>query len=154
MPLNKHDHPISLETDERFVTGVWRGFYIQWGQRGKQELHLSFFDGQIVGDGADPAGDFRVLGTYDINAGKLWMQKLYASHNVEYDGHAEGDGVWGLWSINDGPHPDKGGFHIWPDCEGEHHAQTLEQHQPRPVISAHPHANAFSGMDWNSLGED
>jgi hypothetical protein len=96
--IRHDDDKPSLETDERFVSGPWRGFYVQWGTRGKQELSLTFFDGQIVGDGADPAGDFRVRGGYDIETGKVWMHKVYPEHTVEYDGHAEpgkDKGIWG-----------------------------------------------------------
>lgn len=148
------DDKPSLETDERFVSGPWRGFYMQWGTRGKQELSLTFFDGQIVGDGADPAGDFRVRGGYDAETGKVWMHKVYPSHTVEYDGHAEpgkDKGIWGAWQIRYGFTRDHGGFHIWPDARGEGDSRSLSREAP---MSEREVAEVFSGGDlggWSKM---
>jgi hypothetical protein len=151
--IRHDDDKPSLETDERFVSGPWRGFYVQWGTRGKQELSLTFFDGQIVGDGADPAGDFRVRGGYDIETGKVWMHKVYPEHTVEYDGHAEpgkDKGIWGAWQIRYGFTRDHGGFHIWPDAHAEGESRSLSREQPAP---AREMAEAFSGGQWGSQDE-
>lgn len=148
------DRTPSLETDERFASGMWRGFYVQWGTRGKQELSLTFFDGQIIGDGADPAGDFRVRGGYDAETGKVWMHKVYPSHTVEYDGNAEpgeGRGIWGLWQIRYAGQRDHGGFHIWPRASGAGEARTLSRAQPMPAREL---AEVFSGGGWGTtIGE-
>lgn len=125
--------PSALETDDRFVSGPWHGFYIQWGVRGKQSLSLSFRGGVVTGHGADPAGDFAVKGAYDVERGRAWLRKIYPSHVVEYDGHAEGDGIWGGWQIRSASGRDHGGFHIWPHAEGQGASEELEQEQPCEV---------------------
>lgn len=154
MPTPHDDRSPSLETDERFASGMWRGFYIQWGVRGKQELGLTFFVGQIVGDGADPAGDFRVRGGYDVESGKVWLHKVYPSHTVEYDGHAEpgeNKGIWGAWQIRYGFTRDHGGFHIWPDASAEGQSRSIKREQPLPAREA---AAVFSGGAWGqNFGE-
>jgi hypothetical protein len=144
----RHDDDIpSLETDERFVSGPWRGFYVQWGARGHQELSLTFFDGQIVGDGADRAGDFRVSGGYDTESGKVWIHKTYPTHTVEYDGFAapgQDRGIRGAWQIRYAGSRDHGEFHIWPDASAGGHADRLRAEEPIPAREA---AAAFTGGD-------
>lgn len=159
---SRDDHSPCLETDGRFVSGMWRGFYVQWGSRGKQELSLTFFDGQIVGDGADPAGDFRVRGGYDVECGKVWIHKVYPTHTVEYDGHAEhgsagevAGGIWGAWQIRYGFSRDHGGFHIWPEAQAEGAHRSLKQTMDVPA--GRERAAAFAGVgsggeEWSSAG--
>lgn len=123
----------ALETDERFPSGPWSGFYIQWGRRGRQRLTLTFRDGLVEGGGDDPGGSFTVRGTYDTQAGKVALRKVYAFHTVEYDGHAEGDGIWGAWVIRAVGYSDHGGFHIWPDAQGEQEARHEQAEAPEPA---------------------
>lgn len=146
--IRHDDEKPSLETDERFVSGPWRGFYLQWGMRGRQELSLTFFDAQIVGDGADPAGDFRVAGGYDVESGKVWMRKTYPTHTVEYDGVADPGkdmGIRGGWQIRTILGRDRGQFHIRPDASAGGAAESLGREQPVPAREA---AAAFSGGQW------
>ncbi len=103
--------PTTLETDDRFPSGPWSGYYIQRSFKGKMELHLSFINGRVMGTGRDPIGPFSIIGHYDIEDGKVWWTKKYASHDVFYQGFAEGQGIWGTWEI---PRFDREGFRIWP----------------------------------------
>jgi hypothetical protein len=129
------------ETDSRFVSGRWRGFYIQSGTRGKQELILRFAGGVVSGEGRDPAGGFVVKGSYDTERGRAWINKVYPTHVVEYDGHAEpsaersvNGGIWGTWQIRYiGAPADRGGFHIWPEGEGLGDERELKAERPMPA---------------------
>ncbi len=130
-PGQPHDDlETDLETDDRFPSGPWIGFYIQWGQRGRQDLNLTFREGVIGGVGRDAAGDFGVRGTYDVESGRCGLVKTYPTHRVEYDGNAEGNGIWGTWRIRGVGYDDTGGFHIWPLAMGEGMAEHVEAEVP------------------------
>lgn len=112
---NKSTH----ETDPRFPSGPWVGFWIQRGF-GKQKTStiLTFRDGRIDGAGGDIAGRFSFTGTYDLKTGRCKMDKQYfGGHLVKYDGVNEGEGLWlwGLWTL----YGDRGGFHLWPEGEND-----------------------------------
>ena len=67
------------------------------------------------------------------------MSKGYlGAHGVDYDGHNEGRGIWGVWSI---PKDNlQGGFHIWPkglrgaEGSGLEEALDLEQADEAPAL--------------------
>ena len=104
------------ETDERFPTGEWVGFWLQRPHittRQRMELALAFADGSISGEGEDSVGPFALRGRYDRTSGKVVIHKFYVgSHHVLYDGWAELDkGIWGVWSIGASS---RDGFHMWP----------------------------------------
>jgi len=104
----------SAPSDSRFVSGRWRGFWVQGPVRSRTELDLLFRDGQVRGDGADWVGDFIVRGTYDEATGSVtWTKEYRGQHAINYTGVAENvNGIWGRWEIAGF---DKGGFQIWPD---------------------------------------
>jgi len=104
-----------LETDPRFKSGRYRGFYLQFGRRSAQEMTLTFVDGRASGWGCDPTGRFDVTGTYDTERGRaLWTKHYPGRHTVHYDVTAEmNNGLWGLWQIR-GFFGDRGGFQLWP----------------------------------------
>lgn len=107
-----------LETDPRFPSGEWKGFYLQRGVAGRQwmTLALEFRQGRINGEGRDSVGQFLLRGSYDLKTGRCTLIKTYPeSHDVLYAGSNEGDGkwIWGVWRI----HIDSGGFHLWPKGE-------------------------------------
>jgi hypothetical protein len=109
--------PEELETDPRFPSGPWVGF---WTQKhfppGKfpMELHLTFSRGEMHGEGRDMVGKFVIRGKYSLGDGAChWHKRYLGRHDVYYDGFNEGKGIWGKWEIvKDGLH---GGFHIWPE---------------------------------------
>jgi hypothetical protein len=108
--------PPGAETDERFPSGPWTGFFLQPVLAGRHwmELHLTFKDGQVRGEGRDWVGSFLVTGRYETDTGKCWWSKKYVGrHDVAYMGYNEGRGIWGTWELADPPW--KGGFHIWPE---------------------------------------
>jgi hypothetical protein len=131
--------PREVETDPRFPSGEWTGFWLQRAYAGRQwmRLFLTFKEGFITGAGSDRIGDFDMRGTYDLVTGACSIAKTYhGAHAVEYEGRNEGDGlwIWGLWTIR--PF-DRGGFHLWPAGEDDptqrrlKAAKDLELDRPR-----------------------
>lgn len=122
------DRP-QLEVDERFPSGPWVGYYQQWGTQSRQRLGLSFAGGRVSGGGRDPAGEFHVRGTYDLDSGAVRLSKVYPEYRVEYDGKAGQDGIGGNWWITylGGLLNDRGHFLIWPDALGAEEAARAEE---------------------------
>jgi hypothetical protein len=117
--MNQSETP-ALETDPRFPSGPWTGFFLQRSVPGRHrmELHLTFRQGSLTGQGRDWVGPFVVGGSYSTEDGKChWTKHYHGQHNVRYRGFNEGKGIWGTWQIATS---DRGGFHIWP--EGIHDA--------------------------------
>lgn len=122
------------DSSHRFISGRWRGFWVQGPLRSRTELDLIFRDGHIRGDGADWVGDFAVRGTYDETNGHVsWTKTYRGKHEINYVGYAEHlHGIWGRWEIVGF---DKGGFQIWPD-EVEHELPAVRAQVMRPVDAA------------------
>jgi hypothetical protein len=81
------------------------------------DLHLTFVEGRIQGDGNDDVGLFLIRGQFDAANRECYWTKTYpGSHEVYYRGFREGKGIWGKWEINLLAH---GGFHIWPKSVSE-----------------------------------
>jgi hypothetical protein len=110
-------------SDDLFPSGLWTGFYnYQPGQRHRMDLHLTFVNGQMSGDGHDDVGRFTIRGRFDAATKECWWTKTYpGSHDVAYRGFREGKGIWGTWEIKVFTH---GGFHIWPKRAGEDASET------------------------------
>jgi hypothetical protein len=109
-----------VETDSRFPSGPWKGFFLQPVLPGRHwmELHLTFRDGRLNGEGRDWVGLFLMTGRYDLQDGRCWWTKAYIGrHELEYDGYNEGKGIWGRWQQSQSPSW-HGGFHIWPVGQG------------------------------------
>ena len=111
--------PNNLETDSRFPSGEWVGFYLQPSvsrDRCRMNLCLTFQSGTFTGEGKDGVGEFMIRGRYDLKTGEVTFHKHYLrQHSVFYRGWNERKGIWGTWEIGlraDGL--DKDGFHIWP----------------------------------------
>ena len=131
MPPEPHKN---LETDDRFPSGPWTGYYHQWGVQSRQRLGLTFAGGAISGVGRDPAGEFSIRGSYDPDSGKVSLAKVYTTHTVEYDGHADGDGIAGRWCINYSfGIADRGEFRIWPDANALAEHERLKAEEPVPL---------------------
>ncbi len=110
-----------LETDPRFPSGPWVGFFLQKEIPGKHsmEMRISFQNGALVGEGRDWVGNFTMRGRYFVEDGKAYWTKRYAGkHDVFYQGFNEGKGIWGTWEIakSKSGHSYRGGFHIWPEA--------------------------------------
>lgn len=119
-----------LETDERFPSGPWCGFYLQppSRQQFRTDLFLTFSDGLMTGDGTDPIGKFIIRGRYNVEDGKCrWLKTYLGQHEVFYDGYNEGRGIWGLWEI---PQMQRAGFHIWPWAMRNAQEQVIQEEAP------------------------
>ena len=116
---------LDLETDPRFPSGPWTGFFLQREIPGRHlmEMRLTFRNGGLSGEGRDRVGKFVMKGRYSVADGKCyWTKRYVGKHDVFYNGFNEGKGIWGTWEIaatREYPRQ-HGGFHIWP--EGMHAA--------------------------------
>lgn len=122
-PIPPAEPPV--ESDDRFPSGPWTGFFLQPGRPGRHwmELILTFRQEMIRGEGRDFVGEFLIRGRYNTADGKCWWAKRYiGKHDVAYQGFNEGKGIWGVWSMDDPPF--RGGFHIWPVGRGDPTQQT------------------------------
>jgi hypothetical protein len=111
---------VELESDPRFPSGPWTGFFLQPLVPGRHlmELRLTFQRGAITGEGRDWVGLFVIRGRYTLDDGKChWTKRYLARHDVFYQGYNEGKGIWGTWEIpaESGATEQRGGFHIWPE---------------------------------------
>lgn len=111
---------VPVETDPRFPSGNWTGFFLQPFIPGRHmmELRLTFSNGVMTGEGRDRVGAFRIQGRYSLADGKCYWTKHYvARHDVFYQGYNEGKGIWGVWEIPQSATSPawRGGFHIWPE---------------------------------------
>lgn len=111
--------PAPSETDPRFPSGEWAGFYLQYWMPGRHTVdkHLSWAGGRLTGTGTDRVGAYTIDGTYDPATGKCeWVKQYVGRHAVTYRGMNDGRGIWGVWEIRvlGGLYQDRGGFHIWP----------------------------------------
>ncbi len=115
-----------------FPSGPWVGFYnYSPGQRHRMQLHLSFVNGVLTGDGMDDIGRFLIKGHYDAGTRECYWTKSYIGrHDVFYRGFREGKGIWGTWEITVFAH---GGFHIWPRAQGEGETESESNEKEEPV---------------------
>jgi hypothetical protein len=109
-----------LESDPRFPSGAWTGFYLQYWLPGRHttDLTLDFREGTLTGTGSDHVGPYTIDGTYDVRTGQCaWNKQYVGRHCVAYRGVNEGQGIWGVWELKQlgGLLTDRDGFHIWPD---------------------------------------
>jgi len=129
--------PATPETDPRFPSGPWEGFWIQKGvPPGKflTELHIHFHDGILRGEGRDFVGEYTVRGRYELASGRChWTKTYVGKHDVHYEGYNEGKGIWGSWSIEWLGFRWHGGFHIWPRGMVDPTNQTLKAEADVPV---------------------
>ncbi len=142
------DQAPQLETDPRFPSGPWIGFFLQKSHPGKHnmELRLTFQNGVMAGEGRDWVGEFLVQGQYSLADGKChWTKKYLGKHDVFYKGFNEGKGIWGVWEIGQLA---RGGFHIWPEGLGDPSDEHLvaEADLPAPQEEL-VEAGAFSGKE-------
>jgi hypothetical protein len=128
--------PADLETDPRFPSGPWTGFFLQRliPGRHQMELGLTFRQGTLVGQGRDRVGAFIVQGNYDLDNGRCAFAKSYlGKHRVDYSGFNEGKGIWGVWTITESGYlPQRGGFHIWPEGMADPSHPKLSEHADLP----------------------
>ncbi|MCX7700185.1 MAG: hypothetical protein N2039_04855 [Gemmataceae bacterium] len=128
--------PDELESDPRFPSGKWHGFWTQTvpvRAKPQQEMILTFRRGVIQGEGRDMVGPFLIRGSYSTADGKChWTKRYVGKHDVFYRGFNEGKGIWGTWEIADEVVL-RGGFHIWPDGMTDPTGSTLAEEADLPV---------------------
>lgn len=139
--MDKHDESREpentsreLETDPRFPSGAWTGFFLQEiipPGRHWMEMELTFQDGRFWGEGRDRVGPFLFQGRYHLDDGHCIFVKTYPGrHEVFYDGYNEGKGIWGGWRTLPDFH---GGFHIWPVTMGDPSRSRLHEALDAPA---------------------
>ena len=126
-----------LETDPRFPSGPWTGYFLQKQIPGKHlmELRLTFQNGGMTGEGRDWVGSFLIRGRYQVADGKCyWTKRYIGRHDVFYQGFNEGKGIWGTWEIDSAEHGHwRGGFHIWPEGMPDPTQRHLAEALPLPT---------------------
>ena len=108
----------AVETDPRFPSGRWLGFFLDRRMPGRHEmeLELTFRDGKLSGEGRDFVGEFLVRGHYQLEDGKCsWIKQYIGAHSIGYRGFNEGKGIWGTWELREFIWRATGGFQIWPE---------------------------------------
>ncbi len=113
------DQPPITETDSRFPSGPWTGFFLQPGtpERHWMELDLTFRDGIMAGAGRDRVGKFAISGRYYLDNGRChWAKTYLRQHSIDYSGYNEGKGIYGVWEYQSNW---RGGFLIWPVAMGD-----------------------------------
>ena len=108
----------AVETDPRFPSGKWVGFFIDKRLPGRHQMEmvLTFTGGRMSGEGRDRVGKFTIEGSYDLADGRCeWVKRYMKAHAVHYKGFGEGRGIWGTWEMHWGGVTLTGGFNIWPE---------------------------------------
>lgn len=133
--MSEKSQASDLETDPRFPSGPWIGFWIQKPippGKHQMELLLQFRGGVITGDGRDWVGKFTIQGSYEVTTGACrWIKRYLGRHAVYYSGYNEGKGIWGRWEIAD-EHL-HGGFCIWPEGFPDPTLSRLQEKADLPV---------------------
>jgi hypothetical protein len=121
-------------SDKLYPSGPWTGFYnYQPKDKHRMDLHLTFSNGKISGEGNDNVGQFVIKGHYDAkNAECGWTKTYVGGHDVYYRGFREGKGIWGTWEVGPGP-GSHGGFLIWPKTSPEGESAQTTAIAKRPV---------------------
>lgn len=126
---------LSTESDPRFPSGKWVGFWTDKRLPGKHqmELELTFSNGSMTGSGRDIVGTFAIEGTYHLDDGLcLFLKQYVAQHVVGYRGFNEGKGIWGSWELIIQKQKFTGGFHIWPHGMADPTQPTLDEEAEIP----------------------
>jgi hypothetical protein len=136
--------PAVLESDPRFPSGPWTGFFLQREIPGRHmmELSLTFQSGGMTGEGRDWVGKFVIRGKYNIADGQCyWTKRYLGKHDVFYRGFNEGKGIWGTWEIpaHGGFGHMHGGFHIWPEGMADPTDSHLHEHADLPAEAPEAH---------------
>ena len=134
-------NPIDLETDPRFPSGRWTGFFLQsqgpHPGKHQMELLLTFRQGSMAGEGRDWVGKFVIKGRYATGDGKChWSKRYLGKHDVFYQGYNEGKGIWGTWEIPPAQNMGmlfRGGFHIWPEGMADPSGNQLTEEADLPM---------------------
>ena len=126
----------AVETDPRFPSGRWLGFFLDRRMPGRHEmeLELTFRDGKLSGEGRDFVGEFLVRGHYQLEDGNCsWIKQYIGAHSIGYRGFNEGQGIWGTWELLPALWSVTGGFQIWPEGMEQSAADQLDESTDLPL---------------------
>jgi hypothetical protein len=133
-----------------FPSGPWAGFYnYKPGDRHAMEIHLTFANGMMRGEGRDDVGTFLINGFYESSSGEChWTKSYLGAHDVFYRGFREGKGIWGTWEISIRDH---GGFQIWPRGSAAIQARSMAAEDSESVEAVGTPIPITSGSQskWN-----
>ena len=121
-----------LETDNRFPSGRWKGYFLQpHANAGRcwMQLYIEFFDGRLHGQGSDIVGAFVIKGEYALDTGGVRFQKHYPQYFVYYDGKHSGKAIAGIWHLPDG----QDRFVIWHESVDDPTIDSLEAEAEVPL---------------------
>ena len=138
------EQPRAVETDPRFPSGRWLGFFLDARVPGRHEmeLDLTFRDEELTGEGRDIVGEFLIRGRYELEEGHChWTKQYVGEHSVAYRGFNEGKGIWGTWELGSLAWKVTGGFHIWPEGMADPTGDKL-------------HEEADAPLSWESLDDE
>jgi hypothetical protein len=127
------ESPDSYEQHPHLPSGYWTGFYVYYHSQERHEmlLMLDFINGNISGNGHDDVGAFTFEGHYDLTSMTCRFMKHYSTHQIDYHGQIDENGIWGKWYyvyypgmgideaafnklMSELRQQFSGGFHIWP----------------------------------------
>jgi hypothetical protein len=101
---NLSDAARNNESDPRFPSGVWIGWFKQL-RKYSMRVEMTFRNGAIAAAGSDEQiGKFTFAGRYSLSDGRCSWTKVYQSRpeanaQVHYHGFNEGKGIWGQWEF-------------------------------------------------------
>lgn len=132
----------TAESDSRFPSGEWVGFWVQrslyGNDRKRVEFTLRFANGEVTGQGRDFIDQCVIRGRYDVKSGEVTFQKRHVNlrYDVFYRGFAEQvkKGIWGVWELPS----DRDGFHIWPKGIADPTVDRLEEEADVPLKERAP----------------
>src|SRR5262249_54807964 len=87
------------------ASGLWSGYYEQYGRQFPQHMTLEFADGLVRGDGADSLGTFILEGEYRIAGSEVrigWIKTYDGAHSVLYLGALSDERIVGHWTLPGG----------------------------------------------------
>jgi hypothetical protein len=134
-------HPANVESDPRFPSGKWVGFFVDRRLPGRHDMEivLTFAGGKMTGVGRDRVGSFTFDGNYDLADGKCeWVKQYVNAHAIDYSGFNEGKGIWGTWKLQWQGVVYTGGFHIWPEGMADPTRSELEEEADVPIETESP----------------
>lgn len=121
------------ETDKRFPSGLWMGYWIQGYIKGRMRLTLEFIEGGITGSGTDAVGPFDIKGVYSKKHNMVCMDKRYrGAHSVGYCGCANDGGLDGTWYLAQIPQIDI--WRLWPVDEAFDVVPVMAAAEDEPVV--------------------
>ena len=126
----------AVETDPRFPSGRWLGFFLDRRMPGRHEmeLELTFRDGKLSGEGRDFVGEFLVRGHYQLEDGNCsWIKQYIGAHSIGYRGFNESKGIWGTWELLPASWSVTGGFQIWPEGMEQTASDQLHESTDQPL---------------------